>query len=643
MSAEATPIAALVERGDTLLASALAAQLASASGPPDGWGGLRVSTEAALSSLLDWPDIHLARAAEMLADGDPAALIERFKLDPLDHALVLIALLPEFDARFERVFAFLEGDRLRSRPTLGTALRILLGPERLKDDSLARLSAGRPLVHLGLLESSGDTSAASAPLVPTRGLVQQLVSPRDRPQVTTVVVREVPGLGQRALARLHQAWAAAQDLDPPRLTIAGGSEVTRGRVAADLAATLGNSLVTAAADVTRTDAAAVRRDALLAGAILYCEESAELLEQHPGPGIVGVEVERAAVGPLAVLPKVGRAGRVRRWRDNLGSGELAEIATDRFNVGEAAADGIARTARALASAERRDVAMDDVVMAARSEAASGLIEFATQVEPRVGWDDLVLPAETVGQLRELCNRAKHSARVRDTWGYEARRVGRGVTALFAGASGTGKSMAAEVIAADLGLPLWRVNLARVLSKWVGESERNLDRVFAAAESAAAMLVFDEADALFGRRGEIRHGTDRYANAEVSFLLTRMEDYEGVAILTTNLRGNLDDAFIRRLAFTIAFPFPDATERERLWTQAWPSATPRDTSLNVRELAERFTLSGANIANAALAAAYAAAANGGVVLERHILDAIESELGKLGAPAEVAATDEWSPE
>jgi SpoVK/Ycf46/Vps4 family AAA+-type ATPase len=218
------------------------------------------------------------------------------------------------------------------------------------------------------------------------------------------------------------------------------------------------------------------------------------------------------------------------------------------------------------------------------------------------------------------------------WGFGARlSLGKGVNALFAGPSGTGKTMASEIIARELGLDLYKIDLSGVVSKYIGETERNLDRVFAAAEDANSILFFDEADALFGKRSEVRDSHDRYANIEISYLLQKMEEYEGLAILATNLRANLDEAFIRRLAFTIHFPFPDKAHRFRIWQGIWPSSLELDSGVDLRFLADKFKLSGGNIKNIALAAAYLAAEQNQSVRMNHLIHATRREYQKLGKP------------
>ena len=213
--------------------------------------------------------------------------------------------------------------------------------------------------------------------------------------------------------------------------------------------------------------------------------------------------------------------------------------------------------------------------------------------------------------------------------YHKLSLGKGVTALFAGPSGTGKTMAAEIIANELGLDLYKIDLSGVVSKYIGETEKNLDRIFAAAENANAILFFDEADALFGKRSEVRDSHDRYANIEISYLLQKMEEYEGIAILATNLRQNLDESFVRRLAFTVHFPFPDEDSRRRIWAGIWPARTPLAPETDMDRLARRFKLSGGNIKNVALAAAFLAAGDGNLVTMEHLIHATRREYQKMG--------------
>ncbi|MFD5347422.1 ATP-binding protein, partial [Streptomyces anulatus] len=255
---------------------------------------------------------------------------------------------------------------------------------------------------------------------------------------------------------------------------------------------------------------------------------------------------------------------------------------------------------------------------------------AGRIEPTVTWDDLVLPPDTHTQLRELTARALHRDRVLGEWGMRpGGGRGRGVSALFAGDSGTGKTMSAEVIAADLGLDLYTVDLATVIDKYVGETEKNLERIFTEAAGVNGVLLFDEADAIFGKRSDVKDAHDRYANVESAYLLQRMESFDGLAILATNLRANLDDAFTRRLDLVIDFPVPDPEQRLLLWDRCLGRTLPRGTDLDLPFCAENFELAGGNIRSIAVTAAYLAADTGGAVTMETVIHAIQREYQKLG--------------
>jgi hypothetical protein len=263
-----------------------------------------------------------------------------------------------------------------------------------------------------------------------------------------------------------------------------------------------------------------------------------------------------------------------------------------------------------------------------SQQRAELEQLAERIEPSATWDDLVVPIPRIDVLREIANQVRQRTRVHDDWGFRQGR-GLGVTALFAGPSGTGKTMAAEVIANELKVDLYRIDLSQVVSKYIGETEKNLRRVFDAAEDATAVLLFDEADALFGKRSDVKDSHDRYANIEVSYLLQRMESYRGLAILTTNAQASLDHAFLRRLRFVIHFGFPDVAERQELWRRAFPATVPTE-GLRADRLAQ-LRLTGGNVRTIALNAAFIAASRDEPVSPRHILQAASYEYEKLGMP------------
>lgn len=308
----------------------------------------------------------------------------------------------------------------------------------------------------------------------------------------------------------------------------------------------------------------------------------------------------------------------------------------------AVADGGSTGLRLSPTAQRDARATHELKLApslwatSRSRAARSLDGLAQRIEPQASWDDLVLPEAQMHQLRQLAAFQRHRSTVLDDWGFRARSArGLGLAALFSGASGTGKTMAAEIVARELGpqgeaADLYRVDLSAVVSKYIGETEKNMARIFDAAEDSGVVLLFDEGEALFGKRtSDVRDSHDRHANTETAYLLQRLEAYSGCAIVTTNLKATVDEAFLRRFRFAIDFPFPDAALRERIWRGVFPPDTP--TAALDYEALSRLALAGGHIRSIALCAAFLAAEEGEAVAMRHIGKAARQEIGKLGKP------------
>jgi ATPase family associated with various cellular activities (AAA) len=370
-------------------------------------------------------------------------------------------------------------------------------------------------------------------------------------------------------------------------------------------------------------------------------ETAAFAELLTGPTILSSR-ESIAISRRRLrgdLPAPPPAERRALWTEALGARQSAEAgpALDALAVqfsldGEGIravaelADDPLRTAEAPLA--------DRLWDAARVQARRALDDLAERIDSNVGWEDLVLPPDRLDQLRDVAVHVRRAHQVHDDWGWSTRGTrGLGVTALFAGPSGTGKTMAAELLANELRLDLYRIDLSQVVSKYIGETEKNLRRIFEAAEASGAILLFDEADALFGKRSEVKDSHDRYANIEVSYLLQRMEAYRGLAILTTNLRNALDPAFMRRLRFAIEFPFPDASMRSEIWRRIFPRATPLN-GVDVDRLA-RLAVAGGAIRTIAINAAFLAAEAGGPVSHDHILTAARREYAKLEKPVTTA--------
>jgi len=616
-----------------------------------------------------------------------ATLADRFGLSPFDMNALLVCVAPDLDLRYERLYAYLQDDVGRKRPTVDLALRLLSPVMTQRLEARARFAPEAPLRRRGLvtLRGSGDDKGVSLlarPLEADERVVAYLMGSdapdaRLRPFVTVLPPGPPPpaeAAGHARLAGLAARLAAGlTSLGKPAAAVLTGEAGSGKRLlAAEACRRIGlGLLVVDTARLLQADAppATVRtvfREAVLQRAAVYWsgadrlwsegDQAAaaaratvldELLDSRV-PLLLGgaasweAPATLAGAGLLRVdLRTPGPAERLQLWRDALAAvsaplltsveGSLPALAAGfRFTPGQVH-DALAH-ARGLA-ASRDPAAGDrlspaDLFAGGRAVSGRGLAALCHELRPRAGWRDIVLPEDTVAQLREICSTVRHRGKVLDDWGFATRLSGgTGTTALFAGPSGTGKTMAAEVLARELGLTLFRIDLAGVVSKWIGETEKNLDRVFQAAENSNAILLFDEADALFGKRSEVKDSHDRYANLEVSYLLQKMETYDGVAILATNMRQQLDQAFLRRLSFHVVFPLPEEDDRRRIWEAIWPPELTRG-DVDLAALS-RFKLAGGNIRNVVLAAAYLAAADGGEVTMAHLRHAVRREYQKLG--------------
>ncbi len=282
------------------------------------------------------------------------------------------------------------------------------------------------------------------------------------------------------------------------------------------------------------------------------------------------------------------------------------------------------------SPDNATITKEDIHNACRAQSNNNLGPLASKVTPKYMWNDIVLPAEMKVRLREICNMMKYRQIVLGEWGYNHKfSLGKGLNVLFSGPSGTGKTMASEIIANELELDMYKIDLSQIVSKYIGETEKNLHRIFEEARTNNAILFFDEADALFGKRSEVRDAHDRYANIETAYLLQKMEEYDGVVVLATNLRGNMDDAFVRRIHFIIEFPFPDEAYREKIWKAVFPETAPVGKDIDFSFLARRFKLTGGNIRNISLGAAFLAAADGGTITMDRLIHAVRREYQKMG--------------
>jgi AAA+ superfamily predicted ATPase len=653
---------------------------------------------------------------------------------------LLIALAPELDLRYERLYAYLQDDVTRKRPSVDLALNLLcrdaadrllrredLTPESsvirhrllhlipdpqqvqppllshyLKlDDPILRFLLGqsaqldsRLTPGCERLDSAKPFNALNVADHIRQGLEHLVDQAQSSGDVLKLYFQGLPGLGQRAAAE-----AIATAVNRPLLVVNLAQVLARNLEFESFLALLGREVQFQNAilyvedwDVIRSSETALLHQTLLAflGLLPLSQPRlaldvslGELPEQEqevPPPIILLAGQQRwetAGFDPIqpVVIPFAMPDTALRQtcWRLALKAAGLAmhpadlAVLGDRFRltpeqISKAVAMAInqARWRKARKhnpdsvpvpeleesssqlSAVERDgkhpsVAIPspppttaDLYAAARAQSGTVLANLARKLQPKYSLSDIVLPTDAKEQLIAICRQAKYRQLVFDQWGFDRKlSLGKGLNVLFSGPPGTGKTMAAEVIANELQLDLYKIDLSQVVSKYIGETEKNLDRIFTAAENANAILLFDEADALFGKRSEVKDAHDRYANIEIGYLLQKMEEFEGITILATNLRQNLDEAFVRRLAFVVPFPSPDEASRRRIWEMIWPAEMPLDPDIDFCSLAQRFKLSGGHIKNIALSAAFLAAETGGPVTMAHLLQATQREYQKMG--------------
>ena len=608
--------------------------------PTDPFRGLYISDELALS-------LAVAEPGETF-DGRLSAAGARLRLDALEASVLGLCAAPELSPRYGRLFAYLQDDVTRKFATPRLVSELLQGPGVGAADVLRCFDADGPLRRQGALRVLDGE-----PAVP---LAERGVMLGER--LASFLLGSSLDSGE-ADARLRAL--PTPERDPGRAEVVG-------RLAALLARNPPLPVIVAGPDAAALVATAVAQPLLLADvrdladrdlmtkANLICAledrrlcfdgldllEPADrtrllrALEQRPA-GVLMIARSRAAALALGdrttiVLdaPMPSLQERVDAWSHTSGCDDVRDVAAKfRLSIGQireaASVAALAAAARGAAEPTARD--LDE---GARQASSSRLGELAARLDPVHRWDDLVLPERQLSLLRSISSYLRHRDLVLQEWGYE-RTVARtqGLKAMFAGESGTGKTMAAQVLANELGLELYRVDLASVVSKYIGETEKNLDRIFAAAEGSNAILFFDEADALFGKRSGVSDAHDRYANIEVAYLLQKMEGYVGAVILATNFRSNIDDAFLRRLDFVIDFPFPEPDDRRRIWQLLLPAQAPVGDDVDLDFLATRFKLSGGGIRNCSLAAAFIAADEDGVIGMESLVRAVALEYGKLG--------------
>jgi hypothetical protein len=629
---------------------------------------------------------RMALAQEFQAaarDGNDLPLcrvVRHFGLTPFAVDLLLLALAPEVDLRYERIFAFIQDDVSKKRPSVDLALRLLCVTPDERRAARTAFAPDAPLLRHQLIRFIEDEQRQ--PPLPGRfikldeRIVMELldeqpvcVDPRLLPYVTVSeptrtfddlvlpagLVAQLrrfvppsgnPTIGTQASNNGKPPQHPAHAVQRQALVVGLQGSYGSGRQAIAEALCAGAhlpllsvSLDRMVTDTTRADTLPlpdpdealrlVLREATLRQAAIFWQGAdqvlhdteqhnwrralLEALDAHAGLTFLALDRPWEARGHLqrnrflrVPLPELSYSEREQIWRQQFAGADpdaaplQALASTFRLSGGQIRDAVIMAHTLAHWNDDRPALpalpATGELYAACRAQSTGRLDHLAHKVNATYDWDDIVLPADQVRMLREICVQVRHRRTVLDGWGFDRHlAMGKGVNVLFAGQSGTGKTMAAEIIAADLGLELYKVDLSALVSKYIGETEKNLEQIFTAAHEANAILFFDEADALFGKRSEVKDSHDRYANIEVGYLLQKMEAYDGVVILATNMRKNLDDAFVRRLHVAIDFPFPEEPDRRRIWHKVFPAAAPLADDVDLDFLAKQFKLAGATFA------------------------------------------------
>jgi ATP-dependent 26S proteasome regulatory subunit len=614
-------------------------------------------------------------------------LVEIFGLNEFDRQTLLICLAPALDPRYERIYGYLQDDVTRRQPSLNLIFNLVCvpgtgrrvpgtgrrdpGSDRLAQ--LARFTAGSRLQEQRLVERLPDPARpAGNPLAHSLALDETLTAwllgqDRLHPNLAgrASLTRPVDDPADELLAQAF--WAELPSPLPAQSKLAfwGPDRASQEAAARRLSVHYDRPLLRLDLEPRLEDPQDAEellilacRDARLHQALLLVQnwqaclaDSAppnsylKMVDTHPLPIILsgsaswlpGGSREQRLLWFEFPIPDYNQ--RLAIWLhalqecgeqdSSLVDIDLQQLAGQFLLTGGQIFDAVSSGLDA-AQQSGRPLEARDLFSAARTHSNPRLSSLAIKIQPRFDWQDIILPRDQRELLNEMINTVRTRSQVLETWGLGRKLVAsQGVTALFAGPPGTGKTMAAEVIARELRLDLYKIDLSSVVSKYIGETEKNLERIFDEAAASNAILFFDEADALFGKRSEVRDSHDRYANIEISYLLQRMEAYDGVTILATNLRSNLDEAFTRRLQFAVDFPFPDENDRLRIWQALFPPGVPTAGELDLPLLARRFKLAGGNIRNILVSAAYLAAADGGQVRMTHLLHGTRRELQKMG--------------
>jgi len=639
---------------------------------------------------------------ELLDEASPWAVLRReFDLSALEIDVVLLALALEIHPKYEMLFAYLNNDVTRKWPTCDLALR-LFAPETTSEvGSLSQLRRfllpHSQLFRSGLLRPVPAVHDRAAWLSGGFSLSPELYRyllgfPSHPGKLNDFLTRIQPRLPWDCVpvsASLRKQLQLVPEIlcktcgcgEQPLIVMVGHYGMGAEQIAEALCAQLQKQLLHFSVEKARALEEPLRRvtatlllEQRLEGTAIHISDCGVLFAAEGNPtaeahALVAALAE--AGGPILLsfephmrwrellqgrrklvftLEEPDFEERRRLWKvlgQNLVSDSVADDLANRFSLNPGQihdAVVMAQDHHYLREGRNGNLTADELLEASRAQSDQNLGKLATRVRGAHSWRDLVLPPTTLKQVREISSAIRFRHHVYSSWGFDRRLVsGRGLKVLFSGAAGTGKTMTAGIIARDLGLDLYKIDLSGIVSKFIGETEKNLDRIFRASQSGNAILFFDEADALFGKRSEVKDAHDRYANIEVAYLLQKMEDHDGVVILASNLSKNLDDAFARRMHYVVEFPLPNAVHREQLWRGMFPPQAPVADDVDFKFLSEQFPLPGGDIRNVVLSAAFLAAQDGLAIHMHHLVPALGRLMvkkGKVPSPTEFKQYHAW---
>lgn len=643
--------------------------------------GITVEDASLLAAIKEKIETNLMNSRSLGQELRLDVLSKHFQLSSLEFDILLVAMAPEVDLRFEKYFAYLQDDVTKKRPSIDLCMSLLSESAEQKIEVRRRLMRNEPLIKYRIIHLFDDPSHSMPPLLSKYiklddSIVNYLLELEDD-NCAPFINLEIPrcnwadvSLPDEFKDRLRVVTDKYKDENQLIFYFQGLDGLGKKGAAEAICRELDHSLLVADVEkLLRTPSSEIEdairlvyREALLRKAAVYwykidlllSEDSAiyrnaffDILRENSTLSFVSGRTADLFLSQLHGLscvhvefPRLSSETRRIVWeqflinnREVIADEVDLEAISNEFKLTRDQIQAAASMAVDLAfwrSPNNSQVTREDIYTACRRQSNPNLATLARKISPHYKWNDIILPDDQLEQLREIYNTVKYKTLVYETWGFERKLTfGKGVAILFSGPAGTGKTMAAEVLANELGLDLYQIDLSQVVSKYIGETEKNLGRIFDEAETSNAILCFNEADAIFGKRSEVRDAHDRYANIEIGYLLQKMEEYEGVTILTTNLRRNMDDAFVRRIAFLIHFNLPGVEERRRIWEKIWPEEVPRAQDLDLDFMARQFELPGGNIKNIALASAFLAASNGKVVDMSHLITATRRELRKKG--------------